>query len=301
MKEEKQMLLSTQTGYMMQRYGEIGALRRLKAAGFDAIDFSYFFYPLDGPLLSSSLQNRRAFFKDIKQAADEEGIVIGQIHAPFPHFNGEASDDWLFNKVAQSMSAADVLGASYNVVHPKMIPGELYPAYYEDGWNLNREYFTQLIPYAQEADVKIAIENIFAIDRVKKVYFPTCASRAKELNQYIDHLNDIAQEERFVACLDTGHALIIGDTPQNMIGALGPRLKVLHVQDNNGMQDQHLMPYMGMTNWNKVTAALRRSHYTGSFNFEADTLFSITGTECEEAALSFLQSVGRSLIHKIES
>ncbi len=75
--------------------------------------------------------------------------------------------------------------------------------------------------------------------------------------------------EGVASCLDTGHANIAGvDTP-DFVRRAGPRLKALHVADNLGRNDDHLLPYGGGTvPWSATMAALRETGYGGLFNFE---------------------------------
>jgi len=70
-------------------------------------------------------------------------------------------------------------------------------------------------------------------------------------------------------CLDTGHLHIAGGRQGDFIRGAGSRLKALHIADNDGSTDQHLMPFgRGTIKWDEVIAALREVRYDGLFNFE---------------------------------
>ncbi|MBT3378053.1 MAG: sugar phosphate isomerase/epimerase [Lentisphaerae bacterium] len=70
-------------------------------------------------------------------------------------------------------------------------------------------------------------------------------------------------------CLDTGHANINGVNCPDFIRAAGPLLKALHVADNLGQHDDHMIPYSrGTVPWTGVMEALRQSGYDGLFNYE---------------------------------
>ena len=292
------MLLSTQTDYFQRKYGDIAAVRRLKAAGFDAMDFSLFAYPIHGEVLSMPLGDQMKYFGQLKAVADEEGILFGQIHSPFPTYINGPEDSYIFEKVAQSMAICAVLGSPYNVVHPNVPKERIYDQFKDECWELNRDFYSRLIPFAKDAGVKIAVENMFNRDPILNKYCPTVVSTGEELCAYIDRLNEIAQEEVFVACLDVGHALITDDTPEHMICQLGDRLQVLHIQDNNGIRDAHTMPYMGRIDWNEVAKALKEVNYRGTFSLEADNTYRVVGKECDDITLAFMQAVGRSIIAK---
>ena len=51
--------------------------------------------------------------------------------------------------------------------------------------------------------------------------------------------------------------------------ALGKELYALHIHDNRGMQDEHLIPYLGTINMDEVINALIEIGYEGYFTFEA--------------------------------
>lgn len=71
-------------------------------------------------------------------------------------------------------------------------------------------------------------------------------------------------------CLDTGH-LNIGQPGDQLefIRRAGGLLKALHIADNDGSSDQHLMPYgRGTVNWRDVVSGLNEIGYSGLFNFE---------------------------------
>ena len=55
------------------------------------------------------------------------------------------------------------------------------------------------------------------------------------------------------------------------IAALGPRLKALHIQDNDGTRDDHMLPFATArgVNWSDVALGLRDAGYGGAFTYEA--------------------------------
>jgi len=70
-------------------------------------------------------------------------------------------------------------------------------------------------------------------------------------------------------CLDTGHLNLKSGDQVGFIKKAGTYLKALHIADNEGKSDQHLMPYgRGTIDWDKVLAALKENGYSGLFNLE---------------------------------
>lgn len=70
-------------------------------------------------------------------------------------------------------------------------------------------------------------------------------------------------------CLDTGHAHLNGVDCAEFVRQAGGRLRALHIADNLGEHDDHLLPYgRGTIRWPEIMAALRAIQYRGPFNFE---------------------------------
>jgi len=70
-------------------------------------------------------------------------------------------------------------------------------------------------------------------------------------------------------CLDTGHLNLASRDQAGFIHRAGGLLKALHIADNEGETDQHLMPYgRGTVDWPVVVSALKEIGYSGLFNLE---------------------------------
>jgi len=70
-------------------------------------------------------------------------------------------------------------------------------------------------------------------------------------------------------CLDTGHLNLADGNQTVFIQQAGTHLKALHIADNEGKADQHMMPYgRGTVDWSAVMLALKQLPYEGLFNFE---------------------------------
>ncbi len=71
-------------------------------------------------------------------------------------------------------------------------------------------------------------------------------------------------------CLDTGHLnLSRASSQREFILCAGKYLRALHIADNDGSGDQHLMPFgVGKVNFSEVVTALREINYEGLFNYE---------------------------------
>lgn len=294
------MKLSTTTDALSCLYGDAEALRRLAAIGYDAVDFSTFIYPPE--FGKQPLSDLIAYFRTVRTAAEQAGIEIGQLHSPmvaYPNTPEKLAEYELFS--LNAIEAAGVLGCPYIVVHPLIPDYCKYDEGHERAKAENMEFYMKLVPTLRRCKVKLAVENMFSWDDKLQKICPTVVSSAEEMSDYIDTLNEMAGEERFVACLDIGHATLSGTAPEHMIRVLGKRLQVLHVQDTDGVHDLHVHPFMGgCVNWKKVCEALAEVKYPGTFSFEADSFPHRVPASLWEDALRFGYAIGRKLISWIE-
>ena len=130
------------------------------------------------------------------------------------------------------------------------------------GWSEERvfarriEALSRIAEYARGGPTLICLENLGEDSGVHTV-------------DDFDRVLGAVAADNVAICLDTGHANITGvDTP-DFIRRAGRRLKALHVADNLGQNDDHLLPYgRGTVPWTPTMAALRDVGYDALFNFE---------------------------------
>ena len=78
----------------------------------------------------------------------------------------------------------------------------------------------------------------------------------------------LADIPRLHICWDIGHGNVQGCDQYTDILAMGKELHALHVQDNYGDRDSHVMPLVGTTNFDAVLRGLLAADYRGDFTFE---------------------------------
>ncbi|UCH36566.1 MAG: sugar phosphate isomerase/epimerase, partial [Armatimonadota bacterium] len=66
---------------------------------------------------------------------------------------------------------------------------------------------------------------------------------------------------------DTGHARLCPDGLE-IAGCMAGRMITIHLQDNVGEGDAHLMPFDGTVDWNGVARMLDEAGYTGPYLYE---------------------------------
>lgn len=103
-----------------------------------------------------------------------------------------------------------------------------------------------------------------------------------------------ADRRNLGVCLDSGHVNIGGSIkPADAIREIGRLLWTLHLHDNNGEGDLHLVPGRGSIDWRSVAEALRNVSCRGVLNLElspVDWNSDTTWADIEEG-VSFLRNL----------
>lgn len=259
------MKISTEIGSAAKIIGEEKAIEYYAKAGFTAWDFSMFsmckydyktrdLLPNDHPLAGKDYLK---FARKLKQIGLNNGIICNQSHAPFPVYCKGIRDS-----LKKAIECTAEAGAEYCIIHPDN---------YKNAKE-NSEMFLELLPFAKDCGVKIATENMWSWDNEKNHSGPAACSDPESFNAHLDAVND----DFFVACLDIGHAEMLGSntTAPEMIRALGPRLKALHIHDNDKYRDSHMVPFTMKIDFDSVIAALKEIGYDGYLTLEADAFLS---------------------------
>ena len=115
----------------------------------------------------------------------------------------------------------------------------------------------------EETGVNLLIENSTHRNMKNASYFYT----AKEMIDFIEY----AGHPLLHACWDTGHANVEGDQSEQL-AVLGAHLYAVHINDNRGVLDEHILPFMGTINMNDVMYGLQKAGFSGPFTLESDSV-----------------------------
>ncbi len=199
-----------------------------------------------------------------KKAASDAGIVIWQVHGPWrwpPKDNTEEKRAERMEKMKKSIDITKMLGCKNWVIHPIMPNGihdlDIDAETVRNTWELNVVFMRELLTYAKERDIVICYENMpmtrFSVGSVD------------DIMRFVREMND----EHFKVCLDTGHVNVFeGQTLYDAVKKIGDDLVVMHVHDNDGKGDRHMLPYFGTADWEGFGKALREIGFEGVLSFE---------------------------------
>ena len=127
-----------------------------------------------------------------------------------------------------------------------------------------RKSLDELQPFTRERGIRIAVENLIG-------NFATVRAILAEYDsQYIGF------------CYDSGHGNITGDGLEQL-GEIKDRLIALHLHDNDGISDEHKLPFSGTVDWKRLGGLIAESVYDKPLNFEI--LIRNTGIEDEKVFL----------------
>ncbi len=150
----------------------------------------------------------------------------------------------------------------------------------------------RLAEYARGGGVRLCLENYGA--------GPLAAGLQTAAEML--RLAEAAGGDPIALCLDTGHAHLAGVDPGAFLREAGPRVQALHIADNLGQRDDHLLPYgAGTVPWPGVLAALRETGYDGPFNFEVPGECARCPLPARLAKLDYALALGRYMIAQAES
>lgn len=107
----------------------------------------------------------------------------------------------------------------------------------------------RLVEQAERDNVTLALENV-------------------QKPQYLDCIFSRIKSEHLGFCYDSGHEFAISGG-FSLLEKYGCLLKAMHLHDNNGKEDQHLLPGEGKINWTDVAAKIKAAGYKGAICLES--------------------------------
>lgn len=229
---------------------------RMRKLGFSFEDYQRFAVT-DGPLYRMEEDEFRAELSRQKQIANAYGIRFHQAHGPWPVDDTSADK----RKVNMEYFKRSVRGCHYLdcpnlVVHPLMPEGWDRELDSDEAERLNKEFVIELATYARQYGVTICLETMpFTFQRL---------ARTAELVRFVKELG----LDNLGICVDTGHCNVLGDDPGDCVRLCGSLLKAVHIHDNFGNGDDHLVPFIGNIKWESFRQALKEIGFDGPLSLE---------------------------------
>ena len=115
----------------------------------------------------------------------------------------------------------------------------------------------EIIPLAESSGVKLACENTYD-DTAVRIHKAVFERRTHPL---------------LGLCYDSSHANLT-ERPFEFLDIYCDRLFITHLSDNRGWKDDHLIPGLGIIDWEEVTSRIKAAGYEGPLLFEVERVSS---------------------------
>ncbi|MFO7636103.1 MAG: sugar phosphate isomerase/epimerase [Clostridia bacterium] len=217
-------------------------MRLIASAGFDCVSLWW------GDEYAAENGPREA----LPGLARESGLLVENIHAPFSRTNllwqDKAGWEDVLERSLQCVDACREHDIPVMVLH--LTVGETPPP----PNLLGVERIRRIVERAGEKGVTIALENL-------------------RKPEYMGYVFERIDSDHLRFCYDSGHENCF-QGQKGLLRTYGDRLTCLHLHDNDGTADQHLLPGEGTIPWAQVTADLAWLGYGGSISLEVTNAFS---------------------------
>ncbi|MBR2452500.1 MAG: sugar phosphate isomerase/epimerase [Clostridia bacterium] len=198
--------------------------------------FGHTFFLGDSPLLTDSLVDK------VKRS----GIVFDTLHAPFDGINAMWKDgtdgDEMLKRLCETVDRCSGYEIPVAVVH--LSSGRPAPVISDIG----NYRFKELVEYAEKKNVTLAFEN----------------------QRFVANLASILEQHTSAGfCWDVGHEGCFTNG-RHYMPLFGERLSAVHLHDNHHVQDEdeHLLPYDGICDFDYVAKTLADYHFGGTLMLE---------------------------------
>ena len=226
------------------------ALRKFKEHGFDYCELS-----CEHSEVLLSRGDAKSVGKEFGKFARELGVTVLQGHL---FFYGkricQKEDRELIKKQLDLFLAIGIKNAVLHCDPLMNEKGEKAPVDIARAENIKA--IGDLLEHIAGTDIVICLENLITSPAV---------NYADGLMYFINHF----KSENLGICLDTGHLNINDKDQVAFIRKAGKNIRALHLADNEGQSDQHLMPFgKGGVDFAAVIREMKAIDYQGLFNLE---------------------------------
>jgi protein FrlC len=242
------------SSFLYLNYPLTEAIRRISQAGYDGID-------IWGGRPHAYRRDLRQFeIEELKGLLESFNLGVASfIPAQFRYPTCLCSNNEIIRQdsvayIQDSIQTAFALGAPIVSVCPGH---SLFGQAEVDAWRSLRNSLDEICRFAMPYNIQIAIEPA---DRYETDLIQTISEALRMING-LDHDN-------LGVVLDTGHAHVVGESAVDALAAAQDRLFHIHIDDNLGLRDQHLVPGRGSFDFTAFFKALEKSGYQGYLGVE---------------------------------
>lgn len=192
----------------------------------------------------------------LKQYAAERGFAFIQGHL---NMDLELDNPTDVEELKRWLEMFAALGIKSAVLHAT----GAYDEPYEKQLEVRSAAIRELVEHIKDTDLVICLENLVSKPMVRTV------------DGILELIEACGGGEHLGICLDIGHLHranfhgLTTQTSREFVAKAGDKLKALHIQDNHGENDDHLLPFTANgLKWKMLMQALEASGYDRLFNME---------------------------------
>ena len=229
------------------------SVKAIAALGSDLVEIVY-----DAPHFTS--EKDRDKLPGLKEIIDSAGLDV-TIHGSFWDLNPASHHHEVreisLKQAKLSIEACRFLGGAVVILHPGRIA---VPELESSARGANQRYLAQLkecLAFAKDRGVRLSLENI----NFPYYLYPSI----EDISELIENYEGIG------LCLDIAHAYrymksVKKSEPEvriaQAIKQLRRQIVHVHIHDNHGESDEHLIPGDGSINFEPIVAALKATRYS---------------------------------------
>lgn len=236
----------------------------IKNAGFSGIDFS--FSDSRRRAVNDAGEYEKEIYEKL-QMVKKERLAVKQTHMTYWPSNLQMPGDGSYEAFRAFM--LPIWKKEIELTARMQCSSAVIHLYYEADKKQSRKnnigLISELLPLLEKYKVTLAIENIYGDG---ENYTNVHLSTADDLLFYTEYFNS-----PYVGiCLDTGHAIICGQSPEEMLKRINGKLAAVHLHTTVKNMDLHAIPYFSsyseQINWRNFYRELSEIGYKGAFNLE---------------------------------
>jgi sugar phosphate isomerase/epimerase len=261
------MNLSMTTDYFADEGAPLTPLRLIAEAGFTHLHWCHHW--------NSDFLYARSEVEQLTRWFSELNLALLNIHGSSGRekcwyapeaYRREAGVELVRNRLEMAAQLGGDVVIMHAILEPEADPDAFWDALFRS--------LDELEPVARALGVRIAVENLndtghWAI---------------------IAHILESYAPDYVGLCYDSGHGNK-GEDGLSHLERLGDRLIAVHLHDNNGLADQHLIPFTGTLDWSRLASILSRTAYEGPVNIESMMPHTGMTDEREFLALTYAAAV----------
>jgi len=203
---------------------------------------------------------------NLKKKIENHHLSVSAIHMPMKSVDISCLEEYnrvrSVREVEKTVLAAYRLDAPLIVVHPGGMCRDISKR--EERLKNSIVSLTEIAEFCNQWNVKLTIENT-PPGRIGDSWI--------EIKKIIDEL----ESDSVGICLDIGHHLLNNDNRENdkisldleeKLGELKTRILHIHIHDNDGKEDLHLLPGEGLLPWSSFLSFLKKINYNNTLILE---------------------------------